>query len=318
MIYLNKLLVLIILPIFLIACSEDIQVKEYPYDAVVAETSVLAVVGQDKIYRAELDHLLAFHSTNPTSSSSEEKEKILQEMINDQIMYKKAVENGFDQDPEFIINQRKLLAYEYKKYLAKKIAKNAKVTELDIKLHYEKNQEQYSKPAMFRIALYLRRDDLEKEYKYSLKQIAESAGYLEADEGFGQFAKSSAHLATQYRGGKLSWMTQETTVSGIPSIVFSNIADLEIGEVSAVIEADKNKYIVRLISKRDKETIPLSDVKAEIRKKLLSDTKNTALIAYLSKAKDTYNVEVYTEQLKASQSKLSSEHSFGPPGFPAN
>jgi peptidyl-prolyl cis-trans isomerase C len=315
---LNRSTYLIILTVFLSACTQDEEVVEYPYDTAIAESSILATVGSDKIYRAELDHLLAFHSSDPHSSSAEGRQAVLDELINDQVMVKKAIENGFDQDPEFMNNQRKLLAYEYKKYLTKKIAKNTKITELDIELYYRENISQFTKPAMYRVAVYLRRNDIEKDHKHSLQQIAKSTEYLKPEQGFGQYSKTSNHVATQYRGGKLSWMTKNTNISGIPKSIFENIAKLKVGEVSSQISVENGQYLVRLIDQKSEQITPLIDVKADIRNKLISNAKQASLATYLSKAKESYKVEIYNDQLKTSKAKLSSEHSFGPPGFPAN
>jgi len=315
---LNTIVLIIISMIFVVSCSQDIEVVEYPYEDSAADSAVLATIDKDIIYRSELDHLLAFHSSDPSSSSTEGREAILEGLVNDQIMYKKAIENGFDQDPEFIINKRKLLAYEYKKYLAKKIAKNTKVTELDIELYYAENSAQFTKPAMFRVAVYLRRNDIEKDHQLTLEQIAKASAYLSPDAGFGKYAKSSDHTASQYRGGKLSWMSENTQVSGIPKRIFEDINELKQGEISESIMVDNGQYLIRLIDHRAEEITPLADVKAEIRSKLIADSKQASLAMYLKQAKDSYKIEIHSDQLENSKAKLSSEHSFGPPGFPAN
>lgn len=315
---LNTIVLIITSMIFVVSCSQDIEVVEYPYEDSAADSAILATIDKDIIYRSELDHLLAFHSSDPNSSSTEGRKAILTGLVNEQVMYKKAIENGFDQDPEFIINKRKLLAYEYKKYLAKKIAKNTKVTELDIELYYAENSAQFTKPAMFRVAVYLRRNDIEKDHPLTLEQIAKASAYLSADAGFGKYAKSSDHTASQYRGGKLSWMTENSQVSGIPNALFEDINELKQGEVSEAITVENGQYLIRLIDHRAEEITPIADVKAEIRSKLIADSKQASLAMYLKQAKDSYSIEIHSDQLENSKAKLSSEHSFGPPGFPAN
>jgi parvulin-like peptidyl-prolyl isomerase len=314
---LNVLITMLVLTISLAACSPEIEVVEYPYDGSAESSAVLASIDSDLIYRSELDHLLAFHSTNPNSSSEEGRMAILQSLIDDQVMYKKAIENNFDKNPEFIINQRTLLAYEYKKYLAEKVAKNTKVTELDIELYYQENNSQFTKPAMFRVAVYLRRNDIEKEHELTLMQISKAAEYLPADSGFGKYAQSSDHLSSQYRGGKLSWMTKNTKISGLPKAIFENINELKVGKVSSAISVNNGQYLIRLINQRAKLITPLADVKNEIRNKLINQSKQKTLAAYLKKARASYEIDIKTDQMVTSKAKLSSEHSFGPPGFPA-
>lgn len=310
--------ILTAIAVTLLGCSSEVDMVDYPYDDPAEKSAILATVDTDVIYRAELDHLLAFHSTDPNSTSLEGRKAILDGLINEQVMYKKAIENGFDQDPEFIINKRKLLAYEYKKYLAEKIAKNTKVTELDIELYYAENSDEFTKPAMYRVAVYLRRNDIQKNHEFTLQQIANAVAYLPVDSGFGKYAKSSDHTATQYRSGKLSWMTENTQVSGIPNIVFKDISNLKQGEVSELITVENGQYLIRLLDHRVEEITSLGVVKSDIRKKLIAKSKQASLVMYLKQARDSYHVKIYSDQIENSKAKLSKEHSFGPPGFPVN
>lgn len=313
----NYFFVITALLAFISGCSEQIEVKEYPYPYSSMEDPVVASIGEDKIFRSELDHLLAFHSSDPNSSSISGKKAILESLITDQVMYKKAIENGFDNNPEFIINQRKLLAYEYKKYLAEKVAKNTKISDLDIELYYKENIEKYTKPGMFRVAVYFRKNNSGKQYDLSLKQIKEAASYLVASEGFGKYSQSSDLMAYQYRGGNLAWMTESTKISGIPKTLFSQLEALDVGQVSEAMEIEGGSYLVRLIDKRAESIRPLTSVKEDIRQQLLKNAKETTLAAYLSKARSSFEINVDEKQLETSKAKLATEHSFGPPGFPA-
>jgi hypothetical protein len=310
------LMVITTLLLFITGCSDEIEVKEYPYQYNPTEDSVVASIGGDKIYRSELDHLLAFHSSDPSSSSESGKKAIVEALITDQVMYKKAIENGFNNNPEFIINQRKLLAFEYRKYLAEKVAKNTQISVLDIELYYQENIEKYTKPGMFRLAVYFRKNNTGKKYDLSLKQIKDAASYLRASEGFGKYSQTSDLLAYQYRGGNLAWMAKSTKISGIPQTLFSGVEALDLGQVSEAIEIEEGSYLIRLIDKRAESITPLASVKEEIRQQLLKKEKETNLAAYLSKAKSSFEITIDEQLLKTSKAKLATEHSFGPPGFP--
>ncbi|OUR91282.1 hypothetical protein A9Q81_18040 [Gammaproteobacteria bacterium 42_54_T18] len=302
------------LVLMLAACSKPEPVAEYPYQQGDAALKPVATVSGDVITRAEVDHALAFYSSNPFASSQEGKNNILNEMVEDQVFYKKAIENGFDKSPEFVINQRKLLAHEYKKYLQQKVGQASVITDYDIGRFYQDNIGQYTKPGMYRIAIYFRRANQEKP-QYTLKQIADSVQYLESGLGFGKYALTSNHLKTNNRGGKLPWLTAESNVAGIPKTVIQTGESLEIGNVSDVIKTDAGHYLVRLMEKRDSQVTPLDAVKPVIREALLKKKKETQMQTYLQQAKDAYDIVIYEDNLTSTDASDKS-HSFGPPGFP--
>lgn len=309
--------VIITVALGLSACSKPEPVQEHPYSQGAESLKPVATISGDIVTRAEVDHALAFYSANPFAASDEGKEKVLNEMIDDQVMVKKAIENGFDKSPEFIINQRKLLAHEYRKYLNKKVGETATITDYDVGKYYQDNADKFTKPAMYRVAIYFERknEKADRKREFSLKQIAEAATFLEAAEGFGKYALASDHLKTNNRGGKLPWVTNASAIAGIPQHIIQQGESLEVGDVSSAIKTEKGVYLVRLIAKKAVDVTSLEAVKADIRKSLLLEKKKNQLANYLQQARDAYDIVTHEENLYAKGS-TNDKHSFGPPGFP--
>lgn len=304
------------LAILLIGCSEEPKIDIDPYVQSEVGSMAVATIGSEKITRAELDYNLAFYSSNPMTSSEEGRIKVLNELVEDQVLFNKAKEMGFDKSPEFLLNQRKLLAFEYRKYIKKKVGENVKVTDFDVERYYEQNIEKFTKPAMYRIALYLKRDDVEKKKTYTLKQIADAARYLKPEEGFGQYAVESDDLKNSRAGGKLPWMTKGSNIAGVPSEIINKGGELDLGEVAGPIKLDKGQYLVRLVAKRDKQITPLDQVKPQIREQLLQQQKEALLKVYIAQAKDSYEIKLLEENMGSPDQVPGDTNSFGPPGFP--
>lgn len=306
-------------------CSQESSVEVSDYKVSEEGAQIVAQVNQvneqgniihkGQITKAELDYNLAFYSSNPTTNTDDGRMTVLNEMIEDQIMYNKAVESGFDQHPEFLINQRKLLAYEYRKYLKQKVGENTKVTDVDLDLFYQQNLERYTKPAMFRMAIYERRSDLNRKYELSLEQVAQSVQYLKPEEGFGKYAKTSTHLKTANRNGRLSWMSATSTMAGIPQQVISEASKLDVGKVSSPIKVKNKTYLVRLIGKKQETVTPLNDIKADLRRQLLEERKKEQLAIFIKQAKKSMKIDILENNVEKATAE---PHSFGPPGFPAN
>lgn len=311
-----KNLVYIALSVLLIACSNDEQsIEDTGYELSALGEKPVAVVGDQVISRAQLDHALAFYSSNPMVNAEEGRIKLLNEMIEVQVMYNKAVQSGFDKSPEFINNQRKLLAYEYKKYLQQKVAETTKVTDVDLQIYYEKNKEKYTKPSMKRVAIFQLRNDLPAG-KLSLKQVKEAAAYLTPEEGFGKYALESHHTKTANRAGKLPWVSATSEIAGIPAELFEKADDLEIGEVSSPIKMDGDTYLVRLMAKKEQTVTSLDELKTSLRTQLLAERKESLFKTFLQQAKESTKIEIIKDNLGKPNAVNTSGDSFGPPGFP--
>lgn len=314
----------------LVACSNEssdqsIEASQYSVSELGAKP--VATIDNTQISRAQLDHALAFYSSNPQLSlnnknAEEGRIKVLNHMIEQQVMYNKAIQNGFDKSPEFINNQRKLLAFEYKKHLQQKVAESTKITELDLELYYKKNAAQYSSPAMSRVAIFLQRKDLPAG-KLSLKQVKEAASYLKPEQGFGKYALESHHSKTANRSGKLPWVNNKSQLAGVPAELFIEAEDLEIGEVSDAIKTDSGIFLVRLMAKKEKTITPLAAVKASLRQQLLTHRKQDLFNTFLAQAKEGSKIEIIKDNVfsgpKGKQDPVNtSADSFGPPGFPVS
>jgi hypothetical protein len=314
-----KNLVYIALSVLLIACSNDEQsIEDTGYELSALGEKPVAVVGDQVISRAQLDHALAFYSSNPMVNAEEGRIKLLNEMIEEQVMYNKAVQSGFDKSPEFINNQRKLLAYEYKKYLQQKVAETTKVTDVDLQIYYEKNKEKYTKPAMLRFAIFMKRDDLNTKSKYSLKQISDAVQYLKPEQGFDKYALESHHVHTANRGGKLPWLNNESQLAGIPSELIKQADELDVGKVSRPIKIKGKTYLVRLMSKKEHSLVPLAEVKTSLVKQLLSERKQNLLSSFVEQAMEASKINIYEDNLGKPDSVNTANDSFGPPGFPVS
>lgn len=309
-----KYMLLVLSVLAVSACSKKDPVTEPGFKQSTDELSAVATVAANTITRAELDYELAYFSTGPKDVSLQQREKVLQNMINDQVFYNKAIENGFDKSPQFLLNQRKLLAHEYRKYLQEKIGEEVKVEDWAVEAYYTANQDEYSKPAKYRMAIIFQRKA--SQHARSLEQISIAAQTIDVKNGFGKQAQYSDDIRSRNRGGKLAWVSGESTISGVPQQVFSEGRTLKVGDVSDIIHTDKGDYLVRLIDKRDREITAFKAVKGQIKHALMKKRQHDKMTDYLEQAQSAYEITIHEENLKPIKTK-SNAQSFGPPGLSA-
>ncbi len=301
----------------LIACSDkEATIENAHYDVSELGSKPVAQVGQAHITRAQLDHALAFYSSNPMVNATEGRIKVLNNMIEEQVLYNKAMESGFNKSPEYLNNQRKLLAFEYRQFLKQKVGETLKVNEIDLKIYYEQNQEKYTKPAMNRLAIYVQRKDVPKQNTLSLKQVKEAAEYLKPQAGFGKYALESHHSATANRAGKLPWVTSNSQLAGIPSEIIERANTLEIGEVSSPIKTDAGVFLLRLVDKKEKHITPLAEIKTALLQELVNTRKASTLANFIKQAKQASKISIFKENVGKASNINTASDTAGPPGFP--
>ncbi len=309
--------IILLMLVTLAACSDSTPKIDDPgYSLSEIGLKPVASVDSQKITRAQLDHALAFYSSNPMAGAKDGRLKVLNDMIEEQVMYNQAVKHGFNNSPEFLNNQRKLLAYEYRKFLKSKADLNTKITDIDLEIYYEKNIKKYTKPAMSRLAIYQLRDDIPNKSELSLSEVRTAVEALKIQEGFGKYALTSHHSNTANKAGKLPWVGNGSRLSGIPLMVLEEGAGLDLGDVSESIKTDKGIFLVRLMAIKDKIVTPLDQIKSSLRQQLVIEQKQKALNGFLAKAKESSNIEIYENNLNVSASLNTQNDSMGPPGFP--
>ena len=305
----------------LFSCSSSDQpsksIEIDPFSLSVSDQTVVAKVGSEEIKSSELVYLLT--SRAGFVSEDGKVEKALDELIDDEIFYQKAVENGFHQSPEYVVKERKLLAQEYRQYIKKKSKKEIIVTEQDVENFYKKNKDKYTQERKYRLAVYMRRNDSQdKKHKLTLDQVAESAKHVALDQGFGRLSLDSDDLRTRDKGGKLGWTVEGSVSSLLPKEVQNKGEKLDVGDVSSIINTSRGSYLVRKIGEKKKKVTPLESVASEITRSLLAMQQNELLNSYQQQAKKSVSVEKKIENLKTEQNDIASsdEHLSGPPGFP--
>lgn len=302
-----KRIIAITLTSLLVACS-DPQVDIPAYSVSDEGQLPVATIGTSQITKAELDHTLAFHSSNPMVDSNDSKHKVLNQMIEEQVLYNKAIENGFHKSPEYLNNQRKLLAYEYKKYLQNKVGLNAKVSEQDAKRFYNSNIENYQTKAMYRLAIIKN-----PESKYTAKQLQKKASKLKPNEGFSHLAQYSQHFSSKNKGGLLPWIAANSRLPGIPNALLQKAESLEIGQVKQV-KVKQDTYFIRLVSKRDATTKPFNELSYQLQSELLNKQKKELLALYIEQSKEGMPIDIIEKNVSR-PSKANTEK-LVPPGFP--
>lgn len=236
------------------------------------EGDVLATVGDHKITRKMLDHIVA---TIPEENrvpflTPDGRKKILDEVVSFMLFAEAAKAEGIDKEPE--VQTR--LDYVQTEYLAReffrrRLLKAPPVLESELKKYYTEHLDEFKPPEEIKARHILVRT--EAEAKKILKKI-------ESGEDFAQLAKKHSIDPAAAKGGMLmlpdgkEWLPKGTFEKSFEYTLFK----IPKGEVGGPIKTQFGWHILKVEDRRQPETPGFVQVRTMI-KNSLQDKKNAQI-----------------------------------------
>ncbi len=270
-----------------------------------ADPTLLARVGSSEIhieqFRQQMDR------RGGARPETLDKQALLQEMIDQEALYLRALKSGLDKDPELQRTWRRLLIGKFKeRELAPRLAK-AEVTKSELEAAYANERQRYTRPAAVRVAvLYLKVEpEMTPERVSELRnrmsearQKALAAGGS-GSPGFGTLAIScSEDQATRYTGGVVGWIEKNRGHAWLgPPAIEAAFALANPGELSEVVTDSAGVYLIKLLDRREASVIPLTEVEASLRQRLLLESRRQIEQGFTLECRQSVPVETHPERL---------------------
>ena len=206
--------------------------------------------------------------------------RVINELVNQELLYLDAVEKDFESDEEFQdvleITKSNLL----KDYAVNKIIPKIEATPDELAVHYLKNKEQYNKSETVTAShILVDKIDLANEV---IKEIDEGLSFEDA-------AKKYSSCPSKEAGGNLGEFSKGQMVPEFDEAVFS----MEEGKLSVPVKTQFGYHIIKLIKKNPAGESEFEDVKEEVYKEVLLKKQQNAYIEKLDELKNKYKVEMF-------------------------
>jgi len=283
------------------------ETQQQSADIPARDPVALAVIGEKHItladFTAELDRRSRLHDR--LYETEEQRGKLLDEMIQFEVLLAKARAAGYDQHPEIKARLNQFIVARFQEdQLA---AQPAPITpsETEVRSFYEQNQERFTTPAAIRAALihFKSSPKATGPKREELKQKAEAAR-AEAREsdaaGFSRLAqKYSEDQATRYAGGDMGWLTRDSVAGHWEEAVLNAaFAIPEPGHLSPLVETPQGFYIIRLMERKPSAVRPLAQVKDAITYELAQRQQHQRQLDFHEEMKRGLKIETHPELLK--------------------
>ena len=248
------------------------------------EKKILAKVGQKEI--TNLDVQGAIQGLDPFQAQqfqTEEGQKyVLDDLINQELLYMYAKDNKIDQDEEFRTEMKRVEENVLKQYVINKILTSVKLTEEEKKAFFEAQKQSFSKPET-------------ASAKHILVDSEEKAndilGKINAGEvSFEDAAKEHSTCPSKDAGGDLGTFGRGQMVPEFENAVFN----MNNGEVSGPVKTQFGYHSIKLENKNESSIPEYDEVAEEVGKTLLFQKQGEVYQQKLNEVKEKYpNVVEY-------------------------
>lgn len=173
--------------------------------------------------------------------------------------------------------------------------KNLAVSDEEVKNFFIQNEKRINPPESWKIAQIMKRFP-ENSAEFEIERIKEELNLLrkeilEKGIPFEKMAQMHSQGASAGQGGKIGWITAETSLE--PEL-FEGIKSLKKGELSPVIVLKSSVQLIKI-----DDYIPLSEkktfdtVKSQIKDSLILEKKKMALTEFVQNSKKNVAVEIF-------------------------
>ncbi|MEG0856527.1 MAG: peptidylprolyl isomerase [Terrisporobacter sp.] len=242
------------------------------------EKKILAKVGQKEI--SNLDLQSAIQGLDPYQAQqfqTEEGQKyVLEDLINQELLYMYAKDNKIDQDEDFRAEMKKVEENVLKQYVINKILTNVQLTEEEKRAFFESQKPNFSKPETASAKHIL--VDTEEKASEILNKI--NAGEVTFEDA----AAAHSSCPSKDAGGDLGSFGRGQMVPEFEEAVFN----MNKGEVSAPVKTQFGYHLIKL-EERNEGTLPeYEEVAEEVGKTLLYQKQGEVYQQKLNEVKEKF------------------------------
>ena len=265
----------------------------------------LASVGDQTITAEQFIREMTRRSGN--FHPEELKERLLEDMIQLNLLYTAALKAGYDNDPDVMDTIRRLVAEKYRSERLVPLLNQIKITDEELEHYYKSHPSEFRTKKMWRAAVIQisipKNASSEKKARLLEKAVNARKEALELSgktRSFGSVAvKYSDHQSSRYRGGDTGWLAAGETRRPFPLEVLKVIyTQSSPGDVSPLITTPTGFFIIKSMGIKESAPYPFDSVKTKIHHQLLAEKKEAVTHAFYEKLKSDIPVHIDTEKIK--------------------
>lgn len=243
------------------------------------ENKVLATVNGKEITENEVEVFLRSLAPQVAAqfSNKEGKEKLLQELVNQELFYLDAISNNLDKEEAFEAELELVKANLLKQYAVAKTLNNITASQEEIRDYYEKYKDTFKKPESVRASHIL--VDEENAALNIIKEIKENLTFQDA-------AKKYSKCPSGANGGDLGYFTRGKMVPEFENAAF----ELNKDEISSPVKSQFGYHIILVTDKKGPSESTIEEVKDELARQIIIVKQNSVYKKKIAELTNKYEV----------------------------
>lgn len=205
--------------------------------------------------------------------------RVIDEMVNQELLYLDAIENDFEKEEEFdqVLQATKISLL--KGYAFNKLITGVTAEEEELKNYFAENKHLFNQPEMVKASHILVADE---------DRAKEILDELNGGMNFEDAAKSYSSCPSSEVGGALGEFGRGQMVPEFEEAAFS----MELGEISAPVKTQFGYHIIRLDEKNEPKDSSFEESREEVEKQVILRKQETRYMEKINSLKEVYKVEI--------------------------
>ncbi len=219
-------------------------------------------------------------------------EDILNSWIDRKLVDHEALSRHYENTPDL-----REMIYRYENQLLKNtfikriIIPRVSISDKELEDYYSKHQENFIKPATYRIQLITVK---------TMEDAQDILSNLQSGSDFSWVAKRRSTDSAASKGGDIGWVSK----AGLPESLREIIDTMKAGEISPVIKIDSQYTIVRLREKTEEEVEEFNEAKGGVYRACYADQIDNLYNEYVNQLKKEAKIEIYEDEIRSLEEKL--------------
>lgn len=297
-----------------------VSATAFAEDAVVARVNGTSITSN--ALDIEVDRLIplsTYHSNVSEEKRREFKEKALNNLIDRELQYEDAMARGLKPDKKLVKARMEQVRDSYKTKKEYKAAleqagltegslqalvergalvqavieltvtKPSRISDEALKQRYEKNMDKFKQPESVKLKLITLSDE---------KKAAEALAKIKAGEDFGSVASRMSEDSFRIMGGDVGYQHRGRLLPEIEAEAFA----LKPGELSGLIKAEKNWFIIRVEEKLPERLMTFEESKDKLRKDVEKQRSDELMEKWMTGLRAKAKIEVFLKMEDTEQS----------------
>ncbi len=240
-------------------------------------------------------------------STIKERSALLDEMVQFEVRYAAAVQQGIDKEPLIRAAFRRMVVNRFLDKEFEPRLVGIKVTEDEIQNYHAEHVDDFTSPEMVHVAIIkislppnVSKDKKEQLLQRTQQARSEAASLpLDTPTLAAVAVKYSDDPVSRYRGGDAGWINTELSPQKWEQAVINSIPSLSrAGELSSIIEGKAGFYLIKLMEIRQSAPIPLAKVSGKIGHLLMQEKKKQLSDAFFAEIVEKIDISVDYDAVK--------------------